>query len=144
MGETLLCTIEQYKYLGLVLNEFLDFNIKAQVLSDAANRALGSIINILILDYSKVGFVLYWTMEVKYGNSDILIKLIQSKIKLFKYTWGFTGLLPLQQSMGTWVGHISVRRKVCIVHFWNRIISLDPQCLPIKVLEWDIHFNGNT
>ncbi len=24
LGETVLCTIEQYKYLGLVLNEFLD------------------------------------------------------------------------------------------------------------------------
>ncbi len=45
LGETVLCTIEQYKYLGLVLNEFLDFNITAQVLSDVANRALGSIIN---------------------------------------------------------------------------------------------------
>ncbi len=35
----------KYKYLGLILNEFLDFNITAQVLSDAANRAVGSIIN---------------------------------------------------------------------------------------------------
>ncbi len=43
LGETVLCTIEQYKYL--VLDEILDFNIKAKVLSDAANRALGSIIN---------------------------------------------------------------------------------------------------
>ncbi len=45
MSETVLCTIEQYNYLGLVLNEFLDFNITAQVISDAANRAVGSIIN---------------------------------------------------------------------------------------------------
>ncbi len=41
-----------------------------------------------------------------------------------------------------WI-HCSVRRKVCMVRIWNRNINLDPQCLPRKVLEWDIHFNGN-
>ncbi len=50
---------------------------------------------ILIQDYSKLEFVLYWAMEVKYGDSDILIKKIQSKIKLFGYTSGFTGLFRL-------------------------------------------------
>ncbi len=45
LDETVLCTMEQYKYLGLALNEFLDFNITGQVLSDAANTALASIIN---------------------------------------------------------------------------------------------------
>ncbi len=45
LGETVLYTIEQYIYLGLVLNDFLDFNITAQVLSNPANRALGSIMN---------------------------------------------------------------------------------------------------
>ncbi len=29
-----------------------------------------------------------------------------------------------------------------MVRFWNRIINLDPQLLPRKVLEWDIHCNG--
>ncbi len=40
--------------------------------------------------------------------------------------------------------HSSVRRKVCMIRFWNRIINLHPQLLPRKVLEWDIHCNGNT
>ncbi len=42
MGEALLSIIEQYTYLGLVL--FLDFSLKAQVLFDAANRVLGSLL----------------------------------------------------------------------------------------------------
>ncbi len=39
--------------------------------------------------------------------------------------------------------HSIVRRNVCMVRIWNRIINLDPQCLPRKVLEWDIYCNGN-
>ena len=34
----------QYKYLGIVLDEFLDYNVTADVLADAAGRALGAVI----------------------------------------------------------------------------------------------------
>ncbi len=44
-GNTELNIVEEYKYLGIVLNELLDYDVTAQVLSDAANRALGSVIN---------------------------------------------------------------------------------------------------
>ncbi len=37
--------VVQYKYLGIVINEFNDYNVTAQFLADAANRALGSAIN---------------------------------------------------------------------------------------------------
>ena len=43
-GETSLDIVSQYKYLGLVLNEFLDLEITANILSDSAGRALGAII----------------------------------------------------------------------------------------------------
>ncbi len=37
--------VEQYKYLGIVINEFHYYEVNVQCLADAANRALGSVIN---------------------------------------------------------------------------------------------------
>ena len=36
--------VNQYKYLGLVLNEFLDFKVTAEIVAKSANRALGLLI----------------------------------------------------------------------------------------------------
>ncbi len=40
-----LLIVTQYKYLGFVIIEFIDYNVVAQIFADAANRALGSVIN---------------------------------------------------------------------------------------------------
>ncbi len=37
--------VTKYKYLGIVITEFIDYNVVAQILADAAYRALGSVIN---------------------------------------------------------------------------------------------------
>ncbi len=42
-----------------------------------------------------------------------------------------------------WI-HCSVRRKVCMIRFWNRIVRLDNSKLPRKLLEWVINCKGNT
>ncbi len=44
LGNMVLLIVTQYKYLGIVSTEFIDYNV-AQILADAANRALGSVIN---------------------------------------------------------------------------------------------------
>ncbi len=41
LGNMVLPIITQYKYLGIVITEFIDYNVVAQILADAANRALG-------------------------------------------------------------------------------------------------------
>ncbi len=41
LGDINLSKVEQYKYFGIVINEFNDYNETAQCLADAANRALG-------------------------------------------------------------------------------------------------------
>ena len=43
-GETSLDIVSQYKYIGLVLNEFLDLGLTANILSDSTGRALGAMI----------------------------------------------------------------------------------------------------
>ncbi len=155
MSKTVLCTIEQYKYLGLVLNEFLHFNITAQVLSDAANRALGSIIN----KYMTINGLGYYTCTrlfqsgvcptLDYGSEiwgfrhfDQVDSIQNKAIRIYLGVHRFIPTAVINGDMG-WT-HSSVRRKVCMVCLWNIIINLDPQRLHIKVLEWEIHCNGNT
>ncbi len=75
-------------------NEFVDFNVTANVLADAGNRALGAIINkfkqinglgiTLILNYTIVVSVLSLISVLKYGVSKISNKLIMSKTKLLE------------------------------------------------------------
>ncbi len=37
--------VNKYKYLGIILEEHLDFNLTASVLANAAGRALGAVIS---------------------------------------------------------------------------------------------------
>ena len=37
--------VDRYRYLGIVLNEFLDFSVTARVVADTADRALGFLIS---------------------------------------------------------------------------------------------------
>ncbi len=45
LGNINLSKVEQYKYPGIVINELNDYNVTAQCLADAVNRALGSVKN---------------------------------------------------------------------------------------------------
>ena len=36
--------VSQYKYIGLIIDEFIDYNVTARHMSKHASRALGSII----------------------------------------------------------------------------------------------------
>jgi hypothetical protein len=44
IGESFLKTVSEYKYLGLILNEFLDYKITANNVAKSASRALGLLI----------------------------------------------------------------------------------------------------
>ena len=50
-----------YKYLGATLNEFLDFKITAETLSDAAGRALGQIFSKTI-KHGGLPYITYTTL----------------------------------------------------------------------------------
>ncbi len=40
LGDNYLLVVKQYQYLCIVFDEFVDFNVTANVLPDAGNRAL--------------------------------------------------------------------------------------------------------
>ncbi len=58
LGNMVLPIVTQYKYIGIVITECIDYNVVTQILADAANRALGSVIN----KYKQInGFGYYYT-----------------------------------------------------------------------------------
>ena len=155
LGQSTLSTVDQYKYLGIILNEFLDYNVTVKTLANAANRALGAVIN----KYQTInGFGYYtYTSLFKSGICPILdycsevwgyknypeINAIQNKaIRIFLGVHRFAPIAALNGDMG-WTQSY-VRRHICMLRHWNRLINMDNCRLPKKVFQWDLSLTGNT
>ncbi len=67
MGECVLSVVNQYKYLGVILNEFVNFNVITDIRSGAANGAPGA----LISKYKHINGLGYY-MYIKLSNFGIL------------------------------------------------------------------------
>jgi len=150
-----LSTVEQYKYLGIVFNEFIDYNVTAQILADAANRALGSIINkyksINVLGYYKfiklfqsgVSPIIDYCSEVWGYKKFPQIDAIQNKaIRIFLGVHKFVSIAAINGDMG-WKASF-VRHKISMVRFWNRLMSLNDTRLPKVIFNWDSTCRDNT
>ena len=55
LGEDQIDITDKYKYLGIYLNEYLDFNVTCETLAGAAGRALGGVIS-KFKQFKDVGF----------------------------------------------------------------------------------------
>jgi hypothetical protein len=150
LGENTLSVVKQYKYLGIIFDEFLDYNVTAKVLADAGNRALGAI----IAKYKKINGFGYYTFT-KLFNSCVCpildycsevwgyrrfnqIDAVQNKaVRIFLGVHKFAPLNAIHGDMG-WTSS-EVRRKVAMCRFWNRIISMKENRLPHIILKWDIN-----
>jgi hypothetical protein len=63
IGHLPISVVDRYKYLGVIVNDTLHFNVIANVLADAGGRALGAIIN----KYKKLGGLGYYTYTTMYN-----------------------------------------------------------------------------
>ncbi len=79
LGECSLSVVNQYKYLGVILTEFVNFNVIADILSGAANRALGAIIS----KYKHINGQGYYTYTTLYNSGVCPILDYCSEV------WGF-------------------------------------------------------
>jgi hypothetical protein len=139
---------KSYKYLGIVIDEFLDYHTTAGVLADSAGRALGGI-------YSKyksnkgLGFKTYTTLYNS-GVTPILdycsgvwgfnvlenIDTIQNRaIRLFLGVHKFAPNKAINADAG-WV-HSRTRRHLEILRLWNKLVSMPTDRLTRKIFEWD-------
>ncbi len=55
LGENVLNKVEKYKYLGVILNEYIEYDTTATILSETVGRALGAVI-VKTRHFSDLGF----------------------------------------------------------------------------------------
>ena len=152
-GDTQLDTVSIYKYLGVHLDEHLNFAVVANTLSSAASKALGrlryklrslkecqyetfhklySCCIVPILDYAAAvwGFKTFPKPETVQHRA----------IRYFLGVHRFAANCMVEGEMG-WLT-CAGRRKISMLNFWNRLVLLQPVRLLHKVFIWDrLHVN---
>ena len=139
-GNEILSTVPTYRYLGVYLNEHLDFKIMADAMATAASRALGSL--------------RYKLNNLKECRYDTITKLYSCCIvPILDYgsaVWGFNTFSKpetihrfaansmIEGDMG-WLPCI-YRRRLSMLNFWNRLVLCDQSRLLHKVFVWDKFF----
>ena len=141
-------TVDKYKYLGIILDEHLDFNNTAAVLAGSGGRALGAIYT----KFNKLKGLGYKTYTQLYhsGVTPILdycsgiwghqnfgkIDTVQNRaIRFYLGVHAFAPNLAVNGDMG-WVSSGN-RRKIEILRYWNRVVRMDDIRLTKKVFMWD-------
>ncbi len=153
-GPELEC-VENYKYLGSFLDEYLTFNKATEVLSTAANRALGGMINkfksmreMSYRTYSK----LYDSMVcpvMDYGSAVWGVKnfekLEQVHHRAMRFFTGVHRLCPIPGFVGDmgWLDNVS-RWKLERIRFWNRLVETKHDRLLKKIFLWDVDMYRHT
>ena len=146
-GNKVIDVISQYKYLGLMIDEFLDFDVTAKHVAQSAHRALGLLI---AKDKSHGGF----TYEVFTKLYEVMVDSI---ISYGAGIWGnkvyscinavqnracryFLGLgkkspnLALQGDMGWRLPED--KQMLCVVRLWLRLCNIDNSYICRKVFMW--------
>ena len=148
LGTDVLCYVENYKYLGVVLDESLDYEKTAKILADSAGRALGSIIN-KFRQLKNMGFktfsALYNACVVPvndyctgiWGAGKLLVsETCQNRAgRFFLGTHKYTSNLAVNGDIG-WE-FCTVRRKIEILRFWNRCVNFDNDRLTKCIFMFD-------
>ena len=148
LGQSTLEIVSFYKYLGIHLSEFLDYNVTESVLAESSGRALSSIIG-TFKNLGNLGFKSYTTL---YDNGVVPVmdygaeiwgfsaneqgSLIQNRaIRYFLGVHRFAPNAGIQGDMG-WLDCTN-RRQLNMIRFWNRLTETSQNRLVRKVFDWD-------
>ena len=148
IGSNRLQLVEKYKYLGVVLNEFMDYEITSSTFADAGNRALGGIIH----KCKAINGLRYNTYTTLYERCitpildycsgvwgyKTLSKIDTVQHRAIRYYMGvhkFAPNLAITGDMG-WIPSC-IRRKLNILRLWNKLLSLDDTNLTKQIFYWD-------
>ena len=139
--------VNSYEYLGLVLSEFLDFQITAKVVSQSASRALG----LLISKDKAFGGMPYECFSKCYDA------LVQSIINYGAAVWGSTGyscIAAVQNracryfmGLGKYAPNLAIqgdmgwslpehRQWICVIRQWCRMINMDVSRISKTIFIW--------
>ena len=137
-----------YKYLGIVLNEFMDHNPSIDVLVAAGGRALGATINKFRLlknmgyETFKTLYECYVTPVIDYnaflwgGKNFTKADVLQNRaMRYFMGVHKFAPVLAIRGDMG-WK-NTKFRWKLDMCRFWNRIVQMSPSRVTRKIFDWE-------
>ena len=146
-GQTVSCT-DRYKYLGLVLNEFLDLSVTAKFVAQSATRALGLLISkfkslggMPMYVYSKLYDTMVWSV-IDYGaaiwgtREYACINAVQNRAERFFLGVGkYTPNAAVNGDVG-WSPPI-IKQWKSVLKQWLRLNSLENSRINRTIFVWD-------
>ena len=154
LGASTLSIVDTYKYLGIVLNEYLDYTVTADVLANSAGRALGAVIN-KFKCLKNMGYMTFTSLFgncvspiLEYGSSSWGYKSF-SKIesvlhRAMRFYLGVHRFAPILGVIGD-IGWSSARvgQHINMVRLWNRLIEMDENRITKRIFMWDLSLAHN-
>ncbi len=152
-GQPLEC-VEEYKYLGIMMDQFHDFVKTAELLAASAGRALGSVIN-KVKANKDLGFNSYTTLVdncvapiLLYGSSvwgSKTYKVCENVLlRACRFYSGVHRLAPIPGIQGDF-GWLDVKSRWTLeaIRLYNRFIKMSNDRLNKKVFLWDKSLSNN-
>ena len=145
---------DRYTYLGITLNEFLDYNVTAKAVAQSASRALGlltakfkSIWGMPYDVYTKLYDAMVWPV-LSYGasvwgvKSFSCINAVQNRaMRFFLGTGKYTPAAAVSGDMGWQQAHVKQWKYICI--YWNKMVHMQPSRLNRRVFKWSDDKSGS-
>ena len=153
IGEKLVEYVSEYKYLGVIMDEFLELTQHTDAMSGAGHRALGGLIG----KYKKLGGMGYDTYTKCFKtcvcpvidyNAEVWgytkcpkIDAVQNKaMRVYLGVHRFAANAAITGDMA-WCPSI-IRRKIPMMRYWNRLILLDDDRLPKLIFKHEVYKRG--
>ena len=142
---------KDYKYLGLTINEFLDYKITTEKLSDAAGRALGQIFSKTI-KHGGLPYITYTTIidscvnSIAHYASEIWgFKCYEANLKLHLRAARFFLGLPKNAPIPAILADIDwlypvYNTQIKMVRQFHRMLKMEDSRLTKMIMYWDIKF----
>ena len=147
--------VNHYKYLGVIFDQFLDFELNSSTLSNAAGRALGAIRSKL-KNLKECGYNSFNTLfnagvlsiadySAGVWGTKSFAKTEQIQYKAARYFLGVHRFAPIEALLGDmgWTT-ARTRHKILMLKLWNRFCYLPADRITKYVFEWDCKNYGNT
>ena len=148
-----LSIVSHYKYLGVIFDEHLTFDINASTLAKSSLRALGGIKNKL-RNLKECGYKSFGTLfssgvtsisdySAGIWSMRTFPQIEQVQYQAARYYLGVHRFAPIEGLLGD-MGWCSakVRHNVLALKHWNRMCNLDLSRTTRKVFQWDLSYSN--
>ncbi len=143
---------DTYKYLGYYINEHLSFNNTVTTLTKSASRSFGRVVNIL-KKLKNLGFKSYQTLYHSYVTPIMNYcsaiwgfseqhdpQVLQNRVsRFFLGVNRYTAVAATSTELD-WLDP-KFQRWLEIIRYKNRLATMDPDRLPVKIYKWEESLN---